>query len=112
MMTFGLGGDATRMLVNRFSLGGFSVTVEVIEPPSTVGGGSYGVFRPSEHERFKTIVITVRHKNQTWERRYLVREFVGNIVFRITNVASSIINNINISVSNFKKTLKNFRIKR
>lgn len=113
ILTGGLGGSASSMILGQFNLGFISVTVTPVPPvipptqtPSGGTGGDYHDIRP----RHK-ITFVIRHKGSTWEKEYIVDQSTGNIVIRILKVWTNVKNRINIIVRNIKNKLGNIRIK-
>jgi len=110
LLTRGLGGDATNVILSKFSLGFITVTVEPVPPDYTGGFGS--VYIPDPEEAFKLVTITVRYKSQTWKKTYLVRIFQSTVIIKVIDVINKITTNISIAVRNMRKMINKLRIKR
>lgn len=115
ILTGGLGGNASSMILGQFNMGFITITVEPDPDPDTQptitgspsGGGGDGLETVRKHK----ITFTIRHKKHSWQKEYIVDESTGNIVITILNVWSKIKNRINITVQGIKKKLGNIRIK-
>jgi hypothetical protein len=113
---FGLGGSATNNIIGRLNLGIFDVTIEVeeVEPQGPSAGSSSGrpiILYPKE-KGYKRVTITIRHKDRTWVKTYMVLEEVSNIVIKVIKTINKVTTSIRVKVSNAVTTFKTFRIRR
>jgi len=111
ILTNGLGGDATSMILGQFNLGFISVVIEPEPPitPPTVTGGTGGDYQDILPQRHK-ITFTIRHKRHTWQKEYIVDESKGLILIRITKVINKVMDNVKIVVKGIKKKLGEIEI--
>ena len=107
IITGGLGGDASNLILGQFNLGFISVIIEpeppVITPPPTVTGGAGGDYTDIP-QRYK-ITFNIRHKKHTWHKEYTVDKSNGLILIRITKTINKVIDNVTIAIKGIKKKL-------
>ena len=90
LVTFGLGGNATNMILGRFHLGyaEFKVIVKPTKPPrGGKGGGGYGAGTaptklPSKHDQYDIIFI-VSYKQKRWTNAFIVKPETLNRVLAV-----------------------------
>ena len=90
IISFGLGGDATGMILNRFNLGGFDITI-VIDPEPERGGKGTPRGRGKREEPHQLVTISIRYNNKEWEHKYLWRDNYVDAYIRTTGVISTVI---------------------
>jgi len=113
ILTGGLGGNATSMILGQFNLGFITVIIEPepeppITPPPTVTGGAGGDYLDIP-QRYK-VTFTIRHKQHTWQKEYIVDKSKGLILIRVTKVINKVIDNVKIVVKGIKKKLGEIEI--
>ncbi len=108
ILTRGLGGDATSMILGKFNLGKASITIE-IEPPVIwdTGGGE----TPAQ-EPVRSVIITVRYGDMTWKKRYVILASRITILVSINRIINTISTNIKMKVNSIRKLLNKIRIKK
>ncbi len=114
IITRGLGGDATAMILGKFNLG--FLGIEIIIPPRPVGGGgsvSHGVFPDRtdvwDKDAARTIIIRIKYKKKTTEKIYLVSAVRTEFIIKVLNIVNITRDRIKISIRNLKhQTLKVF----
>lgn len=106
ILTNGLGGNASNMILGQFNLGFFEVTITpeppITPPPVTPVGGIGGDPEIITKQR---ITFTIRRKGVTWQKSYVIDESKGKILIRITKVINKVIDRINITIKGIKKKL-------
>lgn len=118
VLTNGLGGDATAMILGRFHMGYFDVTItpKPPEPPipptggnNAYGGGDY----PQQTLTPDSYVITfnIERKGMKWNKSYVVHRKQGLILIKVTNMLNTISDRINFTVTNIRKKIGNIGIK-
>ena len=127
IITNGLGGNATNMILGQFHLGPFDGVI-VIEPPVVKppggGGGSpfaglipYTDYQPwntdhEELEKFHKVSFKITYNGKTWKKYYYMREKYKDAIVSVTGVIKTMIKGIRIKVSNARSAFNKFRIKR
>ena len=106
ILTGGLGGDSSTLILGQFNLGFVTVTIEpeppiIVPPPVTGGAGGDYADTP---QRYK-VSFTIRHKKHTWQKEYTVNKSNGLILIRITKVINKVIDNVKIAIKGIKKKL-------
>lgn len=86
IITNGLGGNASNMIVGHFHLGFLSGAIVI--PPRPVGAGGAGW--PDQTEKWdkdipRSIIITVKYKEHTIERIYVVSSKKAEFVIAVSN---------------------------
>ena len=112
ILTGGLGGDSSTLILGQFNLGFVTVTIEpeppiIVPPPVTGGAGGDYADTP---QRYK-VSFTIRHKKHTWQKEYTVDKSNGLILIRILKTWTNIKNKINITITGIKKKIGNIGIK-
>jgi len=105
IITFGLGGDNTTLILGMNHLG-FEILVEEISTGGIGGGGGI------EPEDKKEIRITIKYKNNVWKKIYIRGKKKSGIVIKILKVGVSITTAISVKVRNLRKLLNTITIKR
>ena len=108
IITLGLGGDNTSMILGEFHMG--SLDVEIIIPPITGGGGgggtTHGVF-PDRTQQWdddakRSIIIRIKYKNKTTEKIFLVSEKRTKFIIKVMDIINITRSRIKITVTNLK----------
>lgn len=123
ILTFGLGGNASNMIVgNIFNLGFFEVDVIVTPPPVGGGGGGSIPMRPGEIQNFYkpvqnewqvpylypndprvAVTIRVTFMGKIIEKNYKVQPKRGDIIITILNMINTIRSRISVTVKNIRR---------
>lgn len=113
ILTKGLGGDATALILGGFRLY-IQVDVEPPQPPTEPGtggtGGSWpGVSQPPYHwgrddadERHR-VTITVKVRGNTYQQQYLVDAQRAAYIVRVANFINVARAKLSVGVQNIKK---------
>jgi hypothetical protein len=113
VITNGLGGNASSMILGHFHLGFFEFIVEP-EPPPTGPGGPGGItgVGPTEIDTKKLYKITfrIKRKDDMWAKSYVVHERKAKILIRISNLINTVTTNISIKITGIKKRFGNIGI--
>ncbi len=111
--TFGLGGGPSRMIINRFNLGGWGADI-IIEPPRS--GGGVGVSKRWRKDRpdviYQDVTFRIRYHDKVWSKKYAWSSELVDAYVRVTGVVSKIVNRIKIFVEGVSKSITSFRLKR
>jgi len=123
IITFGLGGDHSNMIVgNIFNLGFFEVEVIVTPPPTGgQGGGSIpflpgrikDFYRPVDNKwqvpylypRDRRVPVTIRitFMGKTIEKNYKVQPKRSDIIITVLNMINTIKSRISVTVKNIRR---------
>lgn len=116
ILTNGLGGGATSMLLGQFNLGFITVTIEPepptpppSAPPTLITRGAGGDYEQPLPQNYK-ISFVIRHKKHTWTKEYLVSRTNGLVLIRITKTINKVRDKIKIVVKGIKKKIGNIGI--
>jgi hypothetical protein len=113
IITNGLGGNASSMILGHFHLGFLDVVIEP-EPPTGPGGPSgYTGVGPSTHQDVKKlykITFRIKRKEDVWMKSYIVKERRALILIKISNLINTISTNISVAVTGIKKRIGNIGI--
>jgi len=108
IVSFGLGGDATNMIINQFSLGFLEVIIP--EPPPEIpelpSGGGSAPMQPGEIQRWykpvtepkRPVTIKITIGNYSNDRSFLLSPKPIGLLIKVLDV-------INITKANIKVTL-------
>jgi len=91
LLTNGLGGNATAMILGTFTLFGCTVTIEEVQDTQDIP-----YIAPVANQQNPDAWITVTYGSKTWRRRYS-RNTANNII-HVSNVVSDIIRSKPVSV--------------
>ena len=110
IITNGLGGNASSMILGHFHLGFFEIIITP-EPPPPVGGpsGITGV-GPTEVKKLYKITFRITREDKMWAKSYVVRERKAKILIKISNLINTITTNIQVRVTSIRKRLGNIGI--
>lgn len=111
IVSFGLGGDATGMILSRFNLGGFEIIID-IEPTRSGGGGVTNRKLRDDRKVYQDVTFRIIYKEKEWSRKYVWTNELVDAFVRVTSVARKVINTIKILVNGVSNTYKRFRLKR
>jgi len=100
IITNGLGGNATSMIVGQFNLGFAFIEIEVTPPP-TFGGGAL----PTADQK-QLVIIRVKYQNKKWEKQYMVSKKRAGIIVKVSKAINRIITNISVKIQNFRQKIK------
>lgn len=108
IITQGLGGDASNMIVGHFHLGFFEIGI--IVPPTPGGGGGSvapGAF-PDRTEDWdqdapRTIIIRVTFRKKKTEKIYIVSSKQLDVIIAVSNFLSKTKDRITVAVTNVKR---------
>jgi len=100
IITQGLGGDATSMILGNFHLGFVSLEIEIVTPGT--GGGSGPVSVTDK----KLVIIRIKYKNKKYEKQYMVDKKKANILIKISKIVNKIVTSIVINIKNFRQKIK------
>jgi len=120
LITNGLGGTCTNVMLGHFHMGVFDITIggsPIIPPvtPPSGGPGSAGV-RPFDDryrdeddldERKLEVKIKVRFGQMWHERIYWVTPKNADILVKIINMANTSISRVRLSISGVQNKMKN-----
>lgn len=110
LITNGLGLPACCGLLTM-GFGVFKCTVEIYTPPIGGGGGgpyvANGFYVPLNKQlthTTKLVIITVKMKDHTWKKSYVVDRTKAKIVVNIVNLFNAIKRNLTVGISTIKRT--------
>lgn len=104
IITNGLGGNTSNMILGHFHLGFFEVIIEDIP-----GGRDYVDAKPYPKQKVQ-VTFKIKYKDKKWHKTYLVDEEKTPIIIKITNMINTVTTKISVTVANMRKRLKIFRI--
>ena len=107
ILTKGLGGDCSAMIIGPFRL---KLEVELVDIP-TGGPGGVGLPRPIDTSRPEEIEKLVRFYakfgEREFRREFIVSEDRGQKIIKVTRMINNTFNNISIKVDKFKRSVGN-----
>lgn len=109
VITRGLGGNATNMILGRFNLGPLTVVVEVPPEPPAPSAGAPGVIIPKKKKQ--KVIITVYYKDKKWRKEYWITMARTRVIILVTKIINTITTNISVSVGKIKRLINNIRIR-
>jgi hypothetical protein len=113
IITNGLGGNASSMILGHFHLGFFEIIIEP-EPPPPPGGPSgatgFGPTTLPADRKLVKITFRIKRNDDMWAKSYIVRERKALILIRISNLINTVTTNISVAVTGIKKRLGNIGI--
>lgn len=122
LITNGLGGNCTNMMLGFFHLGSLEVIIgsppigsPIIPPlpqyPNAGGGGTRPVHWPDRTEEWdtdvpRTITVKIKYKNKVLaDRMYVVSSKRADFIIKVTNWISKTRDLVNVTVSNVKSRI-------
>jgi hypothetical protein len=127
VLTGGLGGNHTNMIVGFFHLGPFEVIIgsppigspiipPVPEYPHAGGGGTRPVHWPDRTEAWddgvpRTITIRIKYKDEVTERMYVVSSKKAEYIIKVGKFITKTRELINVTVSNVKSRFAKVSVK-
>ena len=122
IISFGLGGDATNMIINKFSLGFLGLDI-IIEPPY-IGSGGSAPMAPGEIQNFYTPIdqkiydthkklVTIKFRLGTLESEgdFMLNPKPLNVLINVVNLINNTSNAISVSFKNIKYKIGNVTFK-
>jgi hypothetical protein len=106
IISMGLGGDATAMILGSFHLG--FASIEIIDEPDVVEGSGAGA---STDTKKKQITIRVTRGKNVWARTYIVDEKQKSIIIKVGKLINTMVKHISITVGKIKKIASMFKIR-
>jgi len=111
LLTKGLGGDATALILGRFRL---FIGVEVgppVTPPAGGGaGGTGGRWAGSRHrdqeEPRRPVIITIKLKDRKWRQEYLLDEPRAAAVVKAINFINVARQRLSVGVQNLQQAAR------
>ncbi len=110
ILTNGLGGDSTAMILGPFRL---KIFIDVRDVNPKRPGGNAAVFPirrdddDKKQELKKLVCITVKMGENDIYREYIVSKERSDKIVEIANVINKTLQNIGVSITNFKSKFKN-----
>ena len=112
ILTNGLGGNASNMILGQFNLGFLGITITPEPPVVPVTGGPGGDYRDYTQAQEKLrITFIITREDSKWEKSYIVDKERGLILIKITKIINTISNNIKFGITNIRKRLGNIKVK-
>jgi len=112
IITNGLGGNASTMILGQFNLGFLGVVISPVPPSKPVTGGAGGDYEPYIQPQTKIqIKFIIKRKDSKWEKTYVVDKERGLILIKITKIINTITNKISFGITNIRKRLGNIKVK-
>jgi len=113
IITQGLGGDASNMIVGHFHLGFFEIGI--IVPPKPGGAGGAGVAPGAFPDRTedwdqdapRTIIIRVTFNKKKTEKIYIVSSKQLDVIIAVSNFLSKARDRITVTITNVKRRVIN-----
>ena len=108
ILTKGLGGDATALILGAFRLF-IGVEVGPPQPPPPAGGagglgGTWAPPRPWEREEpQRQVTVTVTLRERTWQKSYTLGESRAQAIVKAVRFINVIKDRLSVGVSNIKK---------
>lgn len=112
IITNGLGGNQSNMILGHFHMGFFGVVIIVPPKPGGGGGGvSHGVFPDRtgdwDDDAARTIIIRIKYGKKTTEKIYLVSAIRAEFIIEVLNIINITRTRIKIGINNLKRRTLN-----
>jgi len=118
IITNGLGGNHSNMIIGVFNLG--FISIEIIEEKPTLRPGGAGLAtdktfpdrtEPWDEDAPRAIIIRIKIKDKTTEKIYHVSAKRAKFIITVTNFISKTHDRIKVTINNLKHRAKRFFVK-
>ena len=115
IITQGLGGDASNMIVVHFHLGFFEIGI-IVPPSPPWGGGGVGGPAPTafpdrtedwDQDAPRTIIVRVTFNKKKTEKIYIVSSKQLDVIIAVSNFLSKTRDRITVTITNVKRRMIN-----